>query len=111
MDPKTDYAAWRFWFDIGQYIVAFFVAIYIWLSNRDKARSKDLEDVKESTSKDFKEVENRITKLETSAITLKDLGPVYDRINDIAVDVAKIEGVKDTVDMIQEHLLNNGGTK
>lgn len=104
MDPKTDYSVWRFWFDIGQYIVAFFIAFYIWLSNRDKARSKDLKDA-----------ETRITKLESSSITHEDLGKVHEKINDVSVQVSGLtgttNGIKGAVDMIQEHLLSNGGKK
>lgn len=115
VDPKIDYPVWRFWFDMGQYIVAFFVALYIRSSNRDKAQSKDLDAVKESTLKDFKEVENRITKLETGTISHDDLGKVYDRINEVSDQVSnlsgKMDGLRGAVDMIQEYLLNNGGKK
>lgn len=113
MDPKTDYAAWRFYFDLGQYIVAAIIALYIYFSNRNKALTKDLNKVKESTSKDLKSVENRITKLETGAISHKDLGAVYERINSTEQVVSKMNGkmdvVIDGVAMIQKQLLKNGG--
>ncbi|MBU0972313.1 MAG: hypothetical protein KKC20_16810, partial [Proteobacteria bacterium] len=89
------------------------MGFFVWFSNRDKARSKDIKDVKETTSKDIKAVETRVTKLETSAITHKDLGEVYERVNDLSTTLAEVKGtvggIKGAVDMIQEYLLNNGG--
>ena len=101
MNPKTDYSAIRFWFDIGQYIIAFLVGFYVWFSNRVNARSEDVE-----------KIGNRLTKLETGAISQTDLAAVYDRVNGISDQVSnlsgKMDGVKGAVDMIQDHLLNKG---
>jgi len=104
---KIDYSAWRFWFDVAQYIIIVATGLYVWTSSRFNASTKDIR----SVEKTIGGIETRVTRLETSAITYKDLGPVYDRINDIAVEVAKIEAVKGTVDMIQAWLMDNGGKK
>ncbi len=102
MTPKTDYAAWRFYFDIGQYVVAALVALYIYIGNRAKA-----------TAKDVKRIEERVTKLEAGSITKDDLGEVYNRVNDMSTTVSTLvgtmEGVKKSVDMITEFLLSKGG--
>ena len=109
VNPKTDYAAWRFWFDVGQYIIAFLVGFYVWFSNRAKATGKDVKNVKKTMGG----IESRVTKLETGSISHDDLGKVYERVNGIAVQVSnldgKMDGVKGAVDMINEHLLSNGG--
>lgn len=135
MNPKTDWVAWKFWFDTGQYIVTILVGFFVWICSRNKARSKDIKAVKESTSEEItdikkstskeineikdtnsegiKAVEIRVTKLETSAITHKDLGEVYERINEVSDKMSELagttKGIKGSVDMIQDHLLNNGG--
>lgn len=104
MTPKIDYSALKFWFDAAQYLITVAIAVYVWLSNRVNARSKDVE-----------EMGNRVTKLEVGSISHTDLGAVYDRINVVSQQMSNMsgtmDGIKGAVDMIQEHLLNNGGIK
>lgn len=109
MKPGIDYSAWQFWFNVAQWIVTVFVALYVWLSNRGKIQKKDIEDVKETITC----IGTRVTKLETGAISKDDLTAVYDRVNSTDGTVQKLDGKMDgvirAVDRIQEHLLNNGG--
>ncbi|MCG8635433.1 MAG: hypothetical protein MI863_16490 [Desulfobacterales bacterium] len=109
MNPKTDYAAWRFWFDIGQYIVAALVALYIWISNKAKASGEDVKAVEKRIHK----IDTRVTALESSQITKEDLAEVYDRLNDVSGLVNKLMGIsggtQKTVEMINKNLLNKGG--
>ncbi|MCP3941534.1 MAG: hypothetical protein GY710_08645 [Desulfobacteraceae bacterium] len=111
INPKIDYAAWRFWVDVGQYIFGIIIAFYIWFSNRAKATDKDVQGVK----KDMGKIESRVTKLEAGSISHDDLGKVYERMNKVSDQMSELtgttKGIKGTVDIIQEHLLNNGGKK
>lgn len=111
VSPKTDYTVWRFWFDVGQYVIAFMIAFYVWVSNRAKATDKDMKKV----AKTMGGIETRVTKLESGSLSHDDLGAVYDRVNGIAEQVSnldgKMDGVRGAVDMINEHLLSNGGRK
>lgn len=110
-DVPTDYAAWRFWFDVGQYVVTLAVAIFVWILNRTNAKSAEVGQLRDSMTT----MERRVTRLETGAdhaLTHEDLGAVYERINDVGEQVAEVsgsvKGMKGTLDMIQEHLLNGG---
>lgn len=104
MAQPTDYTAIKFWFDVGQYLIAGLIAVYVWLSNKANARAKDVG-----------EIGNRVTKLEADSISHTDLGDVYERVNAVDVKISSISGtvnsIKGTVNMIQEYLLNNGGNK
>lgn len=108
-DKPVDYSAMRFWFDIGQYVVTIGIGVYVWLGNRLNAKNEEVKRVK----KDVITIKERVTKLETDMVhTLshEDLGAVYERINDVAEEVAelsgKMDGVKGGLDMIHEHLLS-----
>jgi hypothetical protein len=124
MDPETNWRAWQFWFSVGQYIIAIVVGAYVWISNRDKARVRDIkrveectaidiEGIKETLAGEIKNVGTRVTRLENSTISHEDLGKVYDRINGVSDQVSAqteaINGLKRAVDMIHQHLLNSGG--
>ena len=111
MSPGIDYPAWKFWFDVVQYLITIIVAVYVWTSNRAHARKKDMDSVKEVVVG----IGTRVTKLETGAISKDDLAAVYNRVNAISDQVSnlsgKMDGIGKSVDMIQEYLLNNGGKK
>lgn len=119
MTPKTDYSAWRFYLDLGQYIVAGLVALYVYISNRAKATEKDVKKVKECVDNDVKGVErsmneiaNRVTALESSIITKDELSALYDRVNGMASQVDNMTGKLDTAinswNIAHEYLLNKG---
>lgn len=128
MDPViqttvNNYAAWQFWFSVGTYIVAFAVGIYVWLSNRDKARQQDLRAVEDCASNDIKDVKDtlttaienvgsRVTRLEAGMISHSDLGEVHEKINKVSGQVNElsgaVKGIQGGVNMIHEYLLNEG---
>lgn len=102
MNPEgTNYPAMQFWFNIGQYVITVVIGVYVWISNRANARSKDVE-----------KIACRVVRLESSSISHADLGKVYERINFISDQMHKVSGtvtgIKGSVDMIQECLLNKG---
>lgn len=107
----TDYSALRFWFDAGQYGLTLAIGAYVLLGSRFNAKTREVKGVHQEVSI----IAERVTKLETNmahALSHEDLAAVYDRINDVAEEVAglsgKMDGVKGTVEMIQEYLLNDG---
>jgi len=104
----------RFWFDVGQYGLTLAIGVYVWLGNRFNAKTREVKGVQQ----DVTAMAERVTKLETNmahALSHEDLAAVYDRINDVAEEVAglsgKMDGVKGAVEMIQEYLLNEGGKR
>lgn len=109
MEPTIDYSAWKFWFDLAQYLITIAVALYVWISRRDTARKEDMKSVNEAVVC----MGDRVTKLETGAVSKDDLGAVYNRINQVGNQVSEltgtVRGIKNSVGMIQEYLLNSGG--
>lgn len=108
MDPKTDWTAWKFWADAAWYCISACAVVFVAVCNVKKARTKEVTAVKDRAQA----LETRVTVLETEALSKEELGAVHDRINLISDQVSKMDGkmdgVKGTVDMIQEYLLNNG---
>lgn len=112
MPSDIDWGEWQFWLTVAMALMNIGVGIYVWFSNRDKARNEDLKEIRTGA----KDIETRVTKLEAGSISHDDLGQVYDRINEVSDQVSKLNGtmsgVKSSVDMIHEYLLtSNGGNK
>ncbi|SCX75609.1 hypothetical protein [Desulfoluna spongiiphila] len=110
----ADYASLRFWFNIVQYLITLAVSLYVWLNSRLNAKARELKELARRLDTAKNQMDGRITRLETDmahALSHEDLAAVYDRLNDMAEQVAglsgKMDGVKGTVDMIQAHLLND----
>lgn len=110
--PPVDYSALRFWFAVGQWLTTILVGVYVWISNRTQANADEVKTVEKNVGT----LETRVAKLETDmahTLSHEDLGAVYERINDVGEDVAELSGkmdsVRGTLDMIQDHLLNGKG--
>lgn len=112
MGPEAiDWREWQFWLAVGLALENIAVGIYVWFSNRDKARDADMKSVKA----EVQGVETRVTKLEAGSISHSDLSKVYDRMNVMAQEVSKlngsIQGLQGAVELIHQHLLNSSGGK
>ncbi len=126
MTDAGGYAAYRFWFDIAQFVLTGMIAVYVWISKRDSVNNKrftvlekdlstSLDDLEKKVDARMDNHSERITKVETEcdhAPSHADLGQVYDRINEVSDQVANLTGgmeaLKRSVDMIHQHLLNEG---
>lgn len=110
-----DYNALQFWATIVLAAGNIGVMGYTWITNSDKARVKDINEIKS----DIIGVDKRLTKLEGNNICHQDLGQVYDRINAVSDQVSAMKGeikgsvssIGGTVDMILEHLLKKENGK
>ena len=107
-----DYAALRFYLDVVQWVSTVGLGIFVWMKNRTQANTNEVKEVKAGMGA----LENRVIKLETAIKAVPshdDLGAVYERINDVAENVAelsgKMDGVRGGLDMIHDHLLNSKG--
>lgn len=108
---KLDYTAWQFWLTAVVAVINICVLIYTWASNRDKARTKDLKEIKD----DIRDVDKRVTRLEENQIGHEELGKVYERINAVSDQVSEMKGemkgslgsIGGSVDMILDHLLKD----
>lgn len=119
------YTVWKFWAEIVFYIIMVVGMVWSGLSNRSKAKRKDMDDLKtkvdkfdhritglEKNEEALTCIGNRVTKIETDSISKHDLATVYDRVNAVASKVDNISGTVDSmsgsVEMIHQHLLNKG---
>lgn len=102
---KTDYLAWRFWFDILQFAGICFIGIYSWWSNRERV-----------TNKRFKEHHQRLTALENQVKHVpsqKQYDELSGRIGTLHSDLqgikGQLKGIGRAVDLMNEFLINQGG--
>lgn len=100
-----DYKALSFWFMVISAVVNVVVWVGVWISNKDRARGKDIADVRD----EIRAVDTRVTRLEDTRIGQEDLAKVYERVNEVSGQVAAMKGALENiggaVDMILEHLL------
>lgn len=105
----SNWAQWQFWLAVAVAIENAAVGVYVWISNKDKARSKDIKEIRT----DLQKIQTRVTKLEAGSISHGDLSKVYHRINDVGNDVSglngAIDGLRESVGLIHQHLLNTSG--
>ena len=109
MKGEADFTALRFWFDLGQYLVTVALGFYVWLGNRSRRTATRIDDVREEVDA----LTRRVALLESDLAhtpSHEDLGALYNRVNDVAEDMAglqgKVDGIKGAVEMIHEHLLS-----
>jgi len=104
----TNYQPWIFGFSIFQFAFNSAVAGYVWWKNRDKV-----------TNARFKEIEDRVIKVETKVQSMPVCGnhgrmeendvKLFERFDDLHGDIREltggVKGLTRAVDMINEHLL------
>lgn len=105
MPLPIDYPAWRFWFDFLQLSGICAVGVYTWWSNREKV-----------TSKKFGDLEERLAHVETAIAHPRceyHLG-FETRLDTMHGDIREltggIKGLRRAVDLMNEYLINKGGT-
>ena len=131
---NIDYEAWRFWLGILQFVGTIVIGVYVWWTNREKVNRKrfaQLEaDVKKRlTAEALKEVEKardvqcekhqvRTTELEHSLRSMpnrSEIAGLSEEINHLTNKLGRLEGRLDglnrVADLINEFLINQGGSK
>jgi len=109
----VNYEALRFWFGIVQFILTAGVWVYVWLSNRQRATTKRVQDLEKLTLERLQEHDGWLNRLDTKLKyipTRDDHSKLSDRIEDLHGDLHEISGVlsglRRAVDLMNEHLLN-----
>lgn len=107
MTPPTtevfDYRAWQFWLNVIIAIGVLLNTVYTWWSNRSKVNSTR-----------FNDLEKRITKVESNkgcdqhAEFDKRQREVETKVNLI---LGRMEGVGNSLDIIQQHLMTEKGNR
>ena len=107
MVEMIDYKALHFWFMVISAVVNVVVWVGVWITNKDRARGKDIAAVRD----EIRAVDTRVTRLEDTRICQDDLAKVYTRINNVSDQVAAMKGALENiggaVDMILECLLKS----
>lgn len=100
-----DYSGLRFWLDIFQLAGICIIGVYSWWANRERV-----------TNKRFERQEKRLNALESevkrfpSHSQLKELSDRIDRLHgDMREMSGSLKGLTRSVDLMSEHLINQGG--
>lgn len=113
MEP--DYKALSFWWMVGQTLFVSALALYTWISNRQKANSSAIERLRDDLTSDLNELDDRVIRVETNILHLpthEDVGRLHTRINETNESLKHIDGkltqIDHTTKMINEYLLDRG---
>lgn len=110
-----DYEAIRTWLQVLHFLITAGVWFYVVLANRHRVTTKSISDLKEQVDGRLDNLTERLVAVETECKSFPDhdaLGKVYDRINGVAEELAKVsgglQGLQRSVDMLNEHHLRRG---
>lgn len=105
----------KFGFQVLQFIVTGALAVYVYMSNKDKVTNDRIGKLEDDIREDIGGHGERIAKLEEVtrvAPTHGDLGDIHARINEVATGMNKLTGefagVKTVLNVIHQHLMNGG---
>lgn len=97
----------KYWFDLLQTLAIIGVTFWIWNADRKAARKKEVDDEIARLSQRVTVVEERVK----AAPNDEDLKRIYDQIGTVSGElqelVGEFRGVRRTLDLLQEHLLNS----
>lgn len=118
---ETD--AWRLIFDVVQFVLTGAIAIYVYLSNKNRITHARISAFEKATDDLFDDQESRLVALETTIRYLpvqSDVGKLGEALGRVGGDVrvvrAEVEGVRElikpmqrTMELMNEFLLKQGG--
>jgi hypothetical protein len=106
--PQPDYTAWRFWADMLVLLTVLANTAYTWWSNRNK-RFSGLERRMDHTERVNQELAEKLAARpscshhDTFDIRLRKVEGIVEKTD------GRMEGVGKSLDIIQQHLMNQGG--
>lgn len=109
--PELNYPAWRFWVDIFQMTFMAAVSVYVWWTNRDKARNEQIAAVQSEVAEVRREVE--LLDAEVKHLpSREDMRRLWERLDMLGGKVegvaTSVQSVRRTVDLINQHLISRG---
>jgi len=102
---SIDYSAWRFWFDVFQFIGICGLGIYTWWTNRERVTNKKFKEHDQRLSALEKEISLFPSKKQYDALTDK-IGGLHGDLKEIS---GQLKGLNRAVDLMNEYLINQGG--
>lgn len=105
--PEINYEAWKFW--IAVVVMLFNIAAWIWIfwDRKNRATNSRVENVE----KKVEGVEKDIVEIKTLVNVLPNQKSIEDLNKNISELKGRFDGVNRAVDLINQHLINQGGKK
>ena len=110
-----DYKALGFWFQVLQAIITAVVFIYFWLTNRQKANTAAIEQMRKDFNSELNAIDDRLIRVEKDIEHLPthdDMAALHSRINETSESLKHIDGKLNQIDrttqMINQYLIDKG---
>lgn len=108
---REDIMQWSLLLGVANFLLTWGVALYMYLSNKNKATNTRIDTVASDLNESIKEHGNRLTKLEGGP-THQDLGTLHEKVNDATKEIAllngTVSGMNRLLSSIDEHLRRRG---
>lgn len=111
-----NYEAYGFWFGVLQVLIAAGIAVYLRLDRRNRVTSQRMKTHEDDMRKQFAAHGDRLVRVEAAinhAPNHADLARIHERLDEVNAGVSGIQGefkgVRQSLQTIQEHLLNGRG--
>lgn len=109
-----DYNGLEFWFQVVQFVATTILGVYVYVANRNVAKTHRVKQFEDQTDKRFENHAGRITRVEEAMRHMPnhaDMTRIETGLKEVYGAVEKtnggMEGLRRAVDVIQQHLLNN----
>ncbi|MDP2548071.1 DUF2730 family protein [Oceanobacter sp. 4_MG-2023] len=111
-----DYKALGFWLQAIQALITGAVFLYVWLTNRQKANTSAIKELREELTRSINDMDDRVIRVEKDIEHLpthSDMAGLHARVNDANDSIKSMSGelkqMNHTLQLINDHLLNNRG--
>lgn len=111
-----DYAALDFWWKVSITLLNMGIGIYLFWERHNDGTSRHIDKMETDLDARLDDHASRLAKVEARVELLPshdDLGDLHERINHVSSGMdtltGELSGIKTTLNMIHQHLLNGGG--
>lgn len=115
MGMELDYKALGFWLQFVQVVATGFVFLYVWITNRQKANTQAIKEMRDEIGRELNELDDRLICVEKDIEHLPthdDMAKLHSRINETSEAIKHIAGQLNQIDrttqMINQYLLDKG---
>ena len=115
MLENLDYKALGFWLQFAQVVATVIVFFYVWLTNRQKANSTAIDQMRVTFDDKFNSLDDRVIRVEKDIEHLpthEDMAKLHTRINETGESLKHIDGkltqIDRTTQMINQYMIDRG---